>query len=204
MKSEIEKLIKEINLEDGLDLKLNINTCFGNLENIYFDKYKEDPKISPHNTLKLYKGLSFETGRKPIKLLYGYSYCKMNSFKFKNKQESINLIEDFLKKEHLLFPDFDWYINILFKNDLFYDDPHQELIWDSLKNNYENDSSLFLYANNIDNSIYQNIRQYVEDKYGFNHNFKYVFLSNIDKLNDYDIKSDGTEPIQGLIRIQKL
>lgn len=202
MNSEIENLIEKINIEEGCDLKLN--TRFGKLENIYFDTYKEDPKISPKNTLKLYQALSLETCRKPITLLYGYSYCKMNSFKFKNIPESINVIEDFLKKEHFSFPDFNWYINILFNNDLFFYDPHQEWLWDSLRRNYENESSLFLYANDIDNSIYQNIKQYVENVYGIYHGFKYVFLSNIDKLKDYDVKSDGTEPLQALIRIQKL
>lgn len=211
MNKEIENLIEEVKVSDGLNLKLRIENPYI-IKDIYLDlslnKIEDISKLSVSNTLSLYKIMADLTNRIPVNLFHGYSYCKMNSFNFSNAYDWISVVDKFFKEEHLKFDNFNWYINILFNyNDFDYKEfhhiPHRDFLWGLFKQKYENMNALFIYKKDVF-TYFSNIKEYIEETYGKDHKFKYVFLNNADQMNEYDMWSNGTEHIQQVIHIQKL
>lgn len=205
---EIDNLLEKIKKEDGVIVKVEYDMK-GYIVGVYLDKTELYPNISFENITELYRLCSCFTNHNPDLLVSFLSYYKLNSIDYLKYQKKnlngsiVDVVKCFLNKEHPPKKDFNWYMNILFERKEYGGQLYIDWIWEKLKNDeWLSKESIFLDVSNFflqDNAI--TAKQYIENVYGKEHSFKFLFVNNSEDKNYYDILN---RPMQVGIHIEKL
>lgn len=203
---EINNLLKKIKKENGVSLKIKYDLN-GNLSSIYLEKMELYSKISFENIMELYRLCSCFTHYNPNLLINGLHYNDLHTIDYREyKSQNVkitifDIIKSFLGKKHPPKKGFSWYINILFPNKNDNDILYINSVWDNLqKDEYISKHSIFLNVGDF-HKYTTSVKQYVENTYGKDHHFKFLFTNNTVDKNYYDILN---KPMEFGIRVEKL